>query len=129
MTRNVIDHRNGYSASSETDDQNRNKKLHKNSEESFDEIGSSAQSEKSIIINSKKRLYSESHSDISSSKLIPKAYNRSSNLKNTSVQWLDTMPNGRLFIQYDIDYEEIPAVVVLGSNSNNSTNLRSIYKN
>lgn len=126
MTGNMIDHRNGYSASSETDDQNKNKKFYKNSDESFDEIGSSAQSEKSIIINPKKRLYSESHSDISSSTLIPKAYKRLSNLKNTSVQWLDTIPNGKLFIQYVIDYEEIPAVVVLGSNS---TNLRSIYKN
>ena len=126
MTGNMIDHRNGYSASSETDDQNKNKKFYKNSDESFDEIGSSAQSEKSIIINPKKRLYSESHSYISSSTLIPKAYKRLSNLKNTSVQWLDTIPNGKLFIQYVIDYEEIPAVVVLGSNS---TNLRSIYKN
>ena len=125
MTGKMIDYRNGNSASSETDDQNKKKKFHKNSDESFDEIGSSASIEKSIVKNPKKRSYSESHTDISSSILIPKAYKRLSNLKNTSVQWLDAMPNGKLFIQYDIDYEEIPAVV-LGSKS---TNLRSIYKN
>ena len=91
--------------SSETDDRNRVEKSSKYFDESYNEPGKS-ETDKSKTRNPKKRLHSESTDDHSAS--TAKNYKRVSNLKNTSVQWLDAVPNGKLFIKYDVDYEEAP---------------------
>ena len=117
-----FDFRQESSFASETDDRKKTKKSYKESVESYNELGSTI-IDKSIIHNPKKRLHSDSFDNNSPS--VAKNYRRMTNAKNTTVQWQDAIPNGKLFTKYDVDYEEISQK----EPASNNLDIRSIFKN
>lgn len=117
-----FDFRQESSIASETDDRKKMKKSYKESVESYDDLGSTI-IDKSIIRNPEKRLNSDSFDNNSPS--VAKNYKRMTNAKNTTVQWQDAIPNGKLFTKYDVDYEEIPEK----ESASKILDIRSIFKN